>query len=305
MVDYKAIQKFLTEKNLHVFTFYTKADKPVKAVIRYLSCSTSADDIIVALQEIDYDVISIKQTTAERPTPEGGGVTHTSLTLFLVTLARNQKAPEIFKLTILCNIVIKVEAYRSQNGLAQCYSCSVLATSGCTAGSLLAANVSAQRNRTQTVSQPAAIATSKTVNRRTQQVTEAAVVQNKSYRAEGTCGRQHRDQQGEDSSQNTQHPIDYSALLFAAPISSIGSSHRNKINNLLQENNTHQETIQTSGQSVQAKTVNINATDMFLAFTVVQQIMTVLSGAATEKENVAVITKAAFRLLKNTANSSS
>jgi hypothetical protein len=37
----------------------------------------------------------------------------------------------------------------------------------------------------------------------------------------------------------------------------------------------------------------------------VQQIMTELSGAVTEKENVAVITKAVFRLLKNNANKSS
>jgi hypothetical protein len=36
----------------------------------------------------------------------------------------------------------------------------------------------------------------------------------------------------------------------------------------------------------------------------VQQIMTELSGTVTEKENVVVVIKAAFRLLKNNANSS-
>jgi hypothetical protein len=41
-------------------------------------------------------------------------VTPTSLPLFLVTLARNQKAPEIIKLITLCIIIIKVKAYRSQ-----------------------------------------------------------------------------------------------------------------------------------------------------------------------------------------------
>jgi hypothetical protein len=49
--------------------------------------------------------------------------------------------------------------------------------------------------------------------------------------------------------------------------------------------------------------VNINATaDVFLAFTAVQQTATELSGAATEKEKVAVITKAVIRLLKNNAS---
>jgi hypothetical protein len=36
IVDYNAIQKFFTEKDLHFFTFYTKADKPVESVIRHL-----------------------------------------------------------------------------------------------------------------------------------------------------------------------------------------------------------------------------------------------------------------------------
>jgi hypothetical protein len=37
---------------------------------------------------------------------------------------------------------------------------------------------------------------------------------------------------------------------------------------------------------------------MILAFTMVQQIMSELSGAATEKEKVAVITEAVFRLFR-------
>jgi hypothetical protein len=63
----------------------------------------------------------MKQMTAKCPPPEGW-VTHTSLLLFLLTLARNQNAPEIFKLRTLCNIVMKVEAYKFQNGLTQRYS---------------------------------------------------------------------------------------------------------------------------------------------------------------------------------------
>jgi hypothetical protein len=54
-----------------------------------------------------------------------------------------------------------------------------------------------------------------------------------------------------------------------------------------------------SGESVLAKIVNSNAMeDMFVAFTMVQQIMTGLSSAASEEEKVSVITKAVFSLLK-------
>jgi hypothetical protein len=50
-----------------------------------------------------------------------------------------------------------------------------------------------------------------------------------------------------------------------------------------------QDTSQTSGQSMQAKNVNSNATDIFLAFTTMQLIMIALSGAAIEDEKVAII----------------
>jgi hypothetical protein len=117
MVDYKAIQEFLTEKILHFITFYTKVDKPVIAVTRHMPGTNSAEEITVALQEMDYDVISVKRSTPE------GVVSHTSFPLFLVTLATNQEAPEMFKLIALCNMLIKVKAYRSQNGLTQCNIC--------------------------------------------------------------------------------------------------------------------------------------------------------------------------------------
>jgi hypothetical protein len=52
-VDYNTIQKFLTVKNLHLFTFYAKAAIPVKAIIRHFIGSISAENITVTLQEID------------------------------------------------------------------------------------------------------------------------------------------------------------------------------------------------------------------------------------------------------------
>jgi hypothetical protein len=45
--------------------------------------------------------------------------------------------------------------------------------------------------------------------------------------------------------------------------------------------------------------------DIFAAFTMVQQIMTGLSSAASEEENVSVITKSVFSLLKHIGGYSS
>jgi hypothetical protein len=78
-VDYKTIQEFLTEKNFHFIIFYTKADKSVIAVTRHVPGNNAAREINVALQEIDYDVISVKQMTAKCLTPDGEAThTHTS-----------------------------------------------------------------------------------------------------------------------------------------------------------------------------------------------------------------------------------
>jgi hypothetical protein len=133
------------------------------------------------------------------------------------------------------------------------------------------------------VSQPAAIAACKTENRCTQHVTEAAIMQDRNDNAEGTCGRQNRGSQGTHSSQNTQHLIDLSLLLCSSE-----QQHQQQPSQYQQQFSGHhgqQVTNQISGQSVQAKNVNSNEMDdMFLAFTVVHQIMTELSGTVTEKE---------------------
>jgi hypothetical protein len=63
----------------------------------------------VALQELGYEVISVKEMTAKRPYPEGK-VTLISLPLFLITLVRNQKSLDIFKISSLCKIIVKMEA---------------------------------------------------------------------------------------------------------------------------------------------------------------------------------------------------
>jgi hypothetical protein len=57
---------------------------------------------------------------------------------------------------------------------------------------------------------------------------------------------------------------------------------------------------------VQEKTVNSNAMDdVFVAFNMVQQIMTGLSRAASEEDKVSVITKAVVSLLKHNGGNSS
>jgi len=117
MVDYLAIKKHLEERKISFYTFFSKSLKPIKAIIRQLPGNTPAEDIVKELQSIGFDVISVRQLISRNTQAP------INLPLFLVTLPRNDKAQEIFQLSSLNHVIIKVEAYRAQTGLTQCYNC--------------------------------------------------------------------------------------------------------------------------------------------------------------------------------------
>jgi hypothetical protein len=106
-VDYIAIQKFLYENITNSLHFTQRRINLLKP-FRHLSGNISEEDITVVLQEVDYDVISVQQITAKR---------HTHLPPPLpIYGSEKTKSSRIFKLTTLCSIVIKAEAYRSKTG---------------------------------------------------------------------------------------------------------------------------------------------------------------------------------------------
>jgi hypothetical protein len=71
--------------------------------------------------DLGFDVISVKQMSSTRRSPDGSRPVN--LPLFLVTLPRTPKSPEIFKLSSPSLISMKVEAYKSHSTLTQCYNC--------------------------------------------------------------------------------------------------------------------------------------------------------------------------------------
>jgi hypothetical protein len=72
MADYSAIRAYFDSNHLHHFTFHPKSEKPIKAVIRQLPGDTPAEDISNGLQDLGFSIPSMKQMTANRPSPEGG-----------------------------------------------------------------------------------------------------------------------------------------------------------------------------------------------------------------------------------------
>jgi hypothetical protein len=232
----------LPRKNLHFITFYIKADKFVQAIIRYLSGNISAEVITVALQETNYNFISVKQATFKCANTKAGA-THISLSFVLVTLARNKKAQEIFKLTTLHNTVVKVDP---KTGLHNATTVNVLPTYGCTA------------EWTSPRQTELRVRLARRGNCRIQQVTEAAVMQSRNYSTEknlqattpGSAGRTFF----------TKHTTPDRS--FVAALRSSDEQHRQEPSEEKQQqssgNTKHQDINQTSGQSVQTENVNMN-----------------------------------------------
>jgi hypothetical protein len=94
----------------------------MRAVIRHLPPDTPAEDISNSLEDLGFNVINVRQMTTTRRAPNGK--THVEpLPVFLVTLTRNMKSQEIFKLNSVNRIIIKVELNRAETGLTECYNC--------------------------------------------------------------------------------------------------------------------------------------------------------------------------------------
>jgi hypothetical protein len=122
MSDFSVTKSLFLSKKLSYFTFFPKSQKPIKAVIRHLPANTLAEEIYQALVALGFDAISVKQMATSRRFPSEDP-TKGNLPLFLITLPRTEKSQDIFKLTGLCHISIKVESYKNNKGLTQCFNC--------------------------------------------------------------------------------------------------------------------------------------------------------------------------------------
>jgi hypothetical protein len=112
MADYSAIKSNIQKNNLQYFTFSPNSEKPIKAVIRHLPPDTPAEVIFNSLENLGFNIIDVRQLTTNRRSPNRQTYVE-NLPLFLVTLTRNVKSQEIFKLNSLKQIIIKVESYRA------------------------------------------------------------------------------------------------------------------------------------------------------------------------------------------------
>jgi hypothetical protein len=308
MADYSTIRSHFGSKNLHYYTFHSKSQKPIKAVMRHLPSSTPAEDISDGLVSLGFDVISVKQiSSTRRPSAEGTSVVN--LPLFLVTLTRNPKSQEIFKLTGLCHIAIKVEAYKAQTGLTQCYNCQKIGHAWANSrqpprclwcgGGHLHKECPEKGNST---SKPACCKC---------KLAEGENPHPSNYRGCSHAKEELRKRKEQRAPKPPTGPVFSST--YATPGVSYAAALQNSTQPRQAPNPTaarveqprvpppaQQSLQQGTGQSVQTASVSIAYLDnMFRVPSVVQQIMTGLNDAVSEEQKIVAITKIVMKLMNS------
>jgi hypothetical protein len=327
MVDFQAVKSHFDSCSLSYYSFFPKADKPIKAVIRHIPINTPAEDIAEGLGDSGFDVVSVRQLTTTRRSEER---TPVNLPLFLVTLPRTPKSQEIFKLSSLCHIAIKVEAYRSQNALTQCYNCQKFGhvwvnckqpprCLWCGGGHL----------HKECPEKGNAASTPACCNC---QLVEGETAHPANYRGCRHAKEElRRKKQPQGTPKHTTGRV-FSSTLTKANVSFAAAlrgqtdqqrqqeepasrpvtqrTHKEAAPRGQTEQRTHREKAETgpetpkprrneTGQSVPATSVNSEPLDnMCRVITVVQQIMTELKGAVSEREKILAITNIVFNLMK-------
>jgi hypothetical protein len=305
LADYSAIRQYLEAKHLSYYTFFPKSEKPIKAVIRHLLHDTPAEDISNSLNDLGFDVINVKQMTSKKPGPQGR--TEVNLPLFLVTLPRTEKSQQIFKLNKICNIIIKVEAYRAQSGLTQCYNCQQFGhvwancrqpprCLWCGRGHL---HKECPEKQKEDSSPRCCNCTLK----------DGEQPHPSSYRGCSHAKEEISRRRSQNSSNKGQTGRLFSSK-HVVPGQSFAAALRGdtqqdpQVQRAQQAQNPEdraqiQPTMQKTGQSVQAPSVNSSSLDdMFKVATIVQQIMTELNGAVSEENKIVAITKIVLNLMK-------
>jgi hypothetical protein len=69
MTDFLAVKSHFEGNNLSIYTFFPKAEKTTKAVIRHLLLNTYAEHICDGLVSLVFDVVGVKQMTTTRRSP--------------------------------------------------------------------------------------------------------------------------------------------------------------------------------------------------------------------------------------------
>jgi len=111
--SYRTAIKYLKIKNVSFHSFQLKVEKAYRVVIRNLHHSTDTYFITHELLNKGFDIRNI--------TPVTHKLTKTPLPIFFIDLEHNPTNADIFKITSVCYMEVKVEDPHSKKEIPQCH----------------------------------------------------------------------------------------------------------------------------------------------------------------------------------------
>ncbi|GFT25389.1 nucleic-acid-binding protein from transposon X-element [Trichonephila clavipes] len=112
--QHDTLKQLLTELKYPFYSFTPKHERPIKVVIKGLPRTTKTTEIQSDLLDLGYTINKVTQLT--------GNITKQPLSVFTISLPRNDFNMNIFNLKTLGYLSITVEGFESR-GVIQCFQC--------------------------------------------------------------------------------------------------------------------------------------------------------------------------------------
>lgn len=121
---YRNLSATLNSMKFEWYTYENKTERPNKVIIRGLHHTCTKEDIIEDLQNKGFNPLDAVNILKKERKEESNSYTYRKLPIFRVTFHRDDNMENIFKITSILNLRVKVEAVRAQTRLIpQCKRC--------------------------------------------------------------------------------------------------------------------------------------------------------------------------------------
>lgn len=112
--DYRSITNLLKEQMLPYHSFMFQEEKPLKVVIRGVMKEIPTEEVAEDLRDRGFPVVGVARLLGRGNRP---------CNLVLVSLRKTEKAKDIFQISNVLGLAVKLETPRKKKGVAQCHRC--------------------------------------------------------------------------------------------------------------------------------------------------------------------------------------
>lgn len=121
---YRKLTEQLNEKNFHWYTYENANERPIKVMARGIHPTCPTEEIKQELLEKGFQIENVVNIIKKERKVTDNTVTKRGLPLFMLTFKKQQKIEDVYKITAILHMRVKIEPVRKTNNkIAQCKKC--------------------------------------------------------------------------------------------------------------------------------------------------------------------------------------